>query len=222
MRLLPRVNDPAHLALRGGLRTALILPTVFAITNLWWNDTQASIVSAFGTVAFLVFADFGGPLRDRVPAYLGLAVAGFVLLPIGTLCSRSAVLATAAMAVVAFTVLYAGVINGFVAGAGPAALLAFVLAVMIPAGPDAIGSRLAGWALTCVLSIGAQLLLWPSRPQAPVRGAAAAACRALAAVVRRPSPEHDEAARAAVDRVALAFAATPYRPSEAPPTAVPG
>ena len=60
---LPRVNDPAHLALRGGLRTALVLPIVFAITNLWWDDRQASIVAAFGAVGLLVFADFGGPMR---------------------------------------------------------------------------------------------------------------------------------------------------------------
>lgn len=207
------VHDPAHVALRGGLRTALVLPIVFAITNLWWDDRQAALVAAFGTIAFLVFADFGGPLRSRVPAYLGIAAAGFVLLPIGTLCSRTPALAAAAMAVVAFLVLYAGVIDGYVAGGGPAVLLAFVLAVMIPAGPDAIGARLAGWALACVAAIGAQLLLWPSRPQAPVRGAAAAACRALTALLRAPSDEAREAARAAVARVERAFAATPYRPS---------
>jgi uncharacterized membrane protein YccC len=213
---LPRPHDPAKLALRGGLRTALVLPIVFAITKLWWGEPRASVIAAFGTIALLVFADFGGPMRARIPAYLGTAVAGFALIPLATVCSRSTVAATLVMLVVAFLVLYAGIADGYVATAGPAVLLVFVVSLMIPAGADAIGPRLGGWALACAFAITAQLTLWPSRPQAPVRGAAARACRAMAACLRTTGDAHSEArasAREAVDAMERAFAATPYRPS---------
>jgi uncharacterized membrane protein YccC len=208
---LPRPHDPAGLALRGGLRTALVLPIVIAITKLWWNEPRATVISAFGTISLLVFADFGGPMRARVPAYLATAAAGFALIPLATVCSRSVAGATAVMLVVAFLVLYAGIVDGYVAIAGSAVLLVFTVSLMIPAGADAIGPRLAGWALACAGAITAQLTLWPSRPQAPVRGAAAAACRAVAAGLRGTGDR--AAARAAVDAMAHAFAATPYRPS---------
>ena len=146
---LPRPHDPAKLALRGGLRTALVLPIVFAITKLWWGEPRASVIAAFGTIALLVFADFGGPMRARIPAYLGTAAAGFALIPLATVCSRSTVAATLVMAVVAFLVLYSGIVDGYVATAGPAVLLVFVVSLMIPAGADAIGPRLGGWALAC-------------------------------------------------------------------------
>jgi uncharacterized membrane protein YccC len=208
---LPRPHDPAKLALRSGLRIALVLPIVFAITKLWWGEPRASVISAFGTIALLVFADFGGPMRVRVPAYLGTAAAGFALIPLATVCSRSTVAATVVMAVVAFLVLYSGIVDGYVATAGPAALLVFTVSLMIPAGSEAIGPRLGGWAIACAFAIPAQLLLWPSRPQAPVRGAAARACRALAACLRGTGTPQD--ARAAVAAMERAFAATPYRPS---------
>jgi hypothetical protein len=208
---LPRPHDPSGLALRGGLRTALVLPIVFAITKLWWGEPRASVTAAFGTIALLVFADFGGPMRARVPAYLGTAAAGFALIPLATLCSRSTLAATVVMAVVAFLVLYSGIVDGYLATAGPAVLLVFVISLMVPAGSEAIGPRLGGWALACAFGITAQLTLWPSRPQAPVRGAAAAACRAVAGCLRGTAERPD--ARAAVDTMERAFAATPYRPS---------
>lgn len=211
MKLLPKPHDPTGQALRGGLRTALVLPVVFAITKLWWGEPRASVIAAFGTISLVVFADFGGPMRARVPAYLGTAVAGFALIPLATLCSRSTVAATAVMAVVAFLVLYAGIVDGYVATAGSSVLLVFVVSLMIPAGAAAIGPRLGGWALACAFAIPAQLLLWPSRPQAPVRGAAARACRAMAGCLRGTAERSE--ARAAVDAMEHAFAATPYRPS---------
>jgi len=43
-------------------------------------------------------------------------------------------------------------------------MLTFIFAVMIPAPFSAVPARLAGWAFAAMVGIGAQLLLWPSRP----------------------------------------------------------
>ncbi len=219
-RLPPRIHDPDRLALRAGIRAALVVPVVFAICDLGLDSRQASIVAAFGAVGFLVFADFSGRRGPRLRANLGLAAAGFVLIPIGTLCSRDVALATTMMALVAFAILFAGVLSGYAAAGGPAALLMFVLPVMVPADAGAIPERLTGWSLACVGAIGALTFLWPDRPQGRIRAAQARACRALAALLREwahtppgaPPPSAGRA-RAEIDAVGGAFAASPYRPT---------
>ena len=180
-----RIHDPQRLALRGAIRATLVVPLVFAICDVGLDSRQAAITAVFGAIAFIVFADFTGPPWPRLRANLTLAATGAVLIPLGTLCSRNVVLATVMMAVVAFVVLFAGVLSGYFAAGGPAAVLMFVLPVMIPAGPGAIPDRLLGWGLACVASIAALSLLWPSQPHGRIRAAQAAACRALAGLVAR-------------------------------------
>jgi hypothetical protein len=175
-----RPGDPGLFALKSAARAALVMPTAFALALLVFDLKQAALFASLGSMAMLVFVDFGGPRPARLRAYLGLAATGAVLIPFGTLCSRSPALATLAMAVVGFAVLFSGVLNAYVAAAQAGAILAFVLAVMVPAGVEAIPSRLAGWGLAALLCTSAALLLWPRRPRSAVRAAAARAARALA------------------------------------------
>ena len=56
-----------------------------------------------------------------------------VLVSLGTACSGNAWLAAGAMAVVGFLILFSGVINGYFAAGGTAAVLVFVLSVTVPA-----------------------------------------------------------------------------------------
>jgi hypothetical protein len=84
-------------------------------------------------------------------------------------------------------------------------MLTFIFAVTIPALFSAVPARLAGWAFAAVPGIGAQLLLWPSRPDTALRGDAAQACLALADLVevtfaqdQQPTPGRTQAARTAV------------------------
>src|SRR5438552_16066798 len=128
----------------------------------------------------LVLVDFTGPMRSRFVAYLGLAFAGALNIVLGTLCSRNAWLAAAAMAVVGFAILFSGVINGYFAAAATSALLTFILPVPIPAPFSEVPARLEGWGLAAAAAICAHMLLWPSRPRTTLRSAAARACRALA------------------------------------------
>jgi uncharacterized membrane protein YccC len=180
--MIARVSaaDPGLFVLKSALRPAIVVPFAVAIALEIVGDKEMAVFAAFGSMALLVFVDFGGSRRTRVRAYLALIVAGAVLITLGTLCSRSTLLATVAMAIVAFTILFAGVLDDYVAAARTGAMLTFVLPVMIPADAGAIPMRLAGWGVAGALSLAAVLLLWPARPRSALLGRAAAVARLLA------------------------------------------
>src|SRR5207245_9419881 len=100
-------------------------------------------------------------------------------------------------------------------------LLAFVLAVSVPAPPSAIPARVEGWLLASALATVSTLVLWPQHERAALRERAAAACHALAALIEG---HHDGAGGDAVRRlertatdavltVRAEYAATPLRPA---------
>jgi uncharacterized membrane protein YccC len=212
--------DPGLFALKNALRAAIVVPSAFAFSLVVIGDKQMSLFAAFGSVALLVFVDFGGSRRERLVAYLTLIGAGAGLIALGTLCSRAPWLATVAMALVGFTVLFAGVLSDYIAAAHSAALLTFVLGVMVPGGIDVIPMRLAGWGLAGALSVAATMLLWPERPREALRQQAAHAARALAALVEANAGEDPTACAAAGEdaheatlAVRRRFLAMEHRPS---------
>ena len=191
------------------------------------NPTLATF-AAFGSFAMLLLVDFSGTMADRLRAQAGLALAGAVFVCVGTVCSRSPWLAAAGMVVVAFGVLFAGVVSSVLAGATLSLLLAFILPVSLPGPVSSIPDRLAGWGLASVASLLAVALLWPAPARDQLRDAAIAACRAIAARLRSDAAfllggerglsaaEHDDAiagARASVGALHRVFLATPYRPT---------
>src|ERR1700704_1296515 len=109
-----RPSDPGRFALRNALRAAIVIP-VSLVLGRAIGDDQTALFAVFGSVSTLIFADFGGPRAARLVAYLVLSGVGFVLIPIGTVCSTEPVLAAAVMAVVGFVILFSGVINGYLA-----------------------------------------------------------------------------------------------------------
>jgi hypothetical protein len=136
------VHDPSLAALRVAARAAIVMPSVFAIADKVINDPQVATFAAFGSFSMLVLVEFGGPMRSRFLAYLALAGVGAANIVVGTLCSRNDWLAAGAMAVVGFAILFSGVINGYFAAAGTAALLSFILAATIPASFAVVDERL--------------------------------------------------------------------------------
>ncbi len=189
--------DPGKFVLKSALRAAIVVPSAFAVGLLVIDVKQTALFAAFGSMALLVFVDFGGSRRTRLRAYLLLLAAGAVLIVLGTLCSHSTWLATLAMGLVAFAILFAGVLNDYVAAAHAAAILTFVLPVMVQADAAEIPARLAGWGLAGALCIPATMLLWPGRPRSAIRRGAANAARALAALAEARSRGDREAAKSA-------------------------
>jgi len=215
-------------ALRRAGRTAIVMPAMFALGDKVIGNPQLATFAAFGSFAMLLLVDFTGSMRDRVQAQVALAVAGGALVCVGTLASRAAWLAAAAMAVVGFGVLFAGVVSSVLAGATTSLLLAFILPVSLAAPASSIPDRLAGWGMASAVSLLAIALLWPAPARDPLRGPAIAACRALAARLRSGiaylegadgSPSEVERLQAieqadtAVRALHRAFLATPYRPT---------
>jgi uncharacterized membrane protein YccC len=214
------VDDPELFALKAAGRAAIVMPAVFGFADGVIGQPDTTLFAAFGSFALLVFADFGGPPRKRLTAYLGLAVTGAILITLGTLCSRTPVAAVAGMAVVGFVVLFSGVISGYFAAARRAALLAFILSVAVPAAPSAILDRLEGWGLAAAVGISAVMLIWPAHPRDTLRAGAARATRALADLLDSEISGDAsqravlaDAAAAAVRDLRHSFVAMPYRPT---------
>ncbi len=215
-----RPEDPGRFILKSALRAAIVMPVAFALALAVFDDKQMALFASFGSMALLVFVDFGGSPPARLRAFLSLFVAGAALIVLGTLCSRTTWSASVAMALISFLILFAGVLSDYVAAAYSAAILTFVLPVMVPADASQIPSRLAGWGLAGALCIPAALLLWPSRPRSEVRRESARAAHALADLVDARSSsdlaavrEHGDDARAAVFGARERFVAMTQRPS---------
>jgi len=221
-------RDRGLAALRRATRAAIIMPALFALGDKVIGNPQVATFAAFGSFAMLLLVDFGGPMTERLQAQAALAVAGGVFVCLATLASRTAWLAAVAMAVAGFGVIFAGVVSSVLAGAATALLLAFILPVSLAAPASAVPGRLAGWGMAAGAALVAVALLWPAPARDRLRGAAAAACRALAARLRagvayllsgmagQSALDCDHAAAEAdraVGALRSAFLATPYRPT---------
>jgi uncharacterized membrane protein YccC len=221
-------RDRDFAALRRAARTAIIMPAMFALGDKVIGNPQLALFAAFGSFAMLLLVDFGGPMTQRLQAQAALAVTGGVFVCLATLASRTAWLAAAAMAVVGFCVIFAGVVSSVLAGATTALLLAFILPVSLAAPASAVPDRLAGWAMAAGAALVAIALLWPAPARNRLRDAAAAALRALAARLRaglayllggmdeQLALDRDHAAAQAsqaVEALRGSFLATPYRPT---------
>jgi hypothetical protein len=221
-------RDRGFAALRRATRTAIIMPAMFALGDKVIGNPQVATFAAFGSFAMLLLVDFGGTMAERLQAQAALAVTGGVFVCVATLASQTAWLAAVAMAVAGFGVIFAGVVSSVLAGATTAMLLAFILPVSLAAPASAVPARLAGWGMAGGVALVATALLWPAPAHYQLRGAAAAACRALAARLHagvayllsgmdeQLALDRDHAAAQADQAVAAlrsAFLATPYRPT---------
>jgi uncharacterized membrane protein YccC len=223
-----RRRDPGFSALRRATRAAIIMPGALAVGSQVIKNPAVATFAAFGSFAMLLLVDFRGSIRDRLQSQAALALGCGVLISLGTLVSTTTWLAAVVTVVVAFGVLFAGVISSVLAGATTSLLLSFVLPVSLPGPVSAIPDRLAGWGLASGASLLAITLLWPAPAHDPVRGAAIDACRAMAARLRadvaymladrlpQARAAHDAAvarADAADEGLRRTFFATPFRPT---------
>jgi len=200
------------------VRATLVVPGLFAICYEVIGNLQMATFAAFGGFATLLFAAFGGSRRDKVVAHLLLALAGSVLLVIGTAVNSNTAVAALVTVPVAFVVLFAGVAGPNAAAGGAAALLAYVLPAASPGTMSMVPDRLAGWWMASAAGALAVLLLSPRSPGHRLRTAAATSAGALgeqllAAVRGEATDAHIEASVAAKHGLLEAFTATPYRPT---------
>ncbi len=223
-----RTHDRGFMALRRAGRAALVMPAMFAIGDKVIGNPTVATFAAFGSFAMLLLVDFSGSIRDRLEAEATLAVVCCALICLATVASRNAWLAAVSMAVIAFAVLFAGVVSSVLVSATTPLLLAFILPVTLKGPVSSIPDRIAGWGLASVAALFAIALLWPAPAHDPIRGIAVKACRALAKRLHAdvayaagggtPELEADRQAAiaeadAAVQALETGFFATPFRPT---------
>jgi uncharacterized membrane protein YccC len=194
------------------------MPTLFVISYKVIGNVQMATFAAFGSFATLVLAGFGGGRRDKLIAHTGLAVAGGLLLTIGTLVSHSTLLAALVSVPVAFLVFFAGIIGPNAASGAIAALLPYVLPAASPGTAAMIPDRLAGWWLASVVGTAAVLLLSPPSPGDKLQRAAAKLASELVSELEAMlrGDARDEQLAAAVEakhELLTQFTSTPYRPT---------
>jgi uncharacterized membrane protein YccC len=221
-------RDRDFAALRRAGRAAIAMPAMFAIGDKLIVNPVLATFAAFGSFAMLLLVDFAGPLRERLQAQAALALAGLVLVSLGTLASQSVLLSTVAMGLVGFAVIFAGVVSSVLAGATTSLLLAFILPVTLTGPASSLPDRLEGWAMASGAALIAVGLLWPTPTRGPLRSAATGACKAIAARLRAEVAyvlsDGDEALKRdrdhaigqsddALTALRRVFLATPYRPA---------
>ncbi len=215
-------------ALRRAGRAAIVMPAMFALGDKVIANPAVATFAAFGSFAMLLLVDFGGTMRERLQAQFALALVGGGFVCLGTLASENVWVAAVAMALIGFSVIFAGVVSSVLAGASTSLLLSFILSVSNAAPPSAVPDRLAGWGMASAAALIAVAVLWPTPSRGPLRAAAVNACRTLAARLRsevayrlsggeealgdehRHGVAESDAALATLRRV---FLATPYRPT---------
>ncbi|HXD82206.1 MAG TPA: FUSC family protein [Candidatus Acidoferrum sp.] len=213
-------RDPGLSGLRRAARAATIIPLAFAFADVLLRAPQSLVFVMFGCFSLLVISDFGGFRRPRALAYLTATLVGAALVALGTLVSTSPWLPAVLMFVVAFTISFSRIFGGYFAAANLGMLLAFVIAVTIPAPPDVIPARVGGWAMAGLISTGAAIALWPRFERVMTDKLAAKALLAVADLVEgmRPGAGNvefmhlQEAARAAVQEARQAYAVMGKRP----------
>ncbi len=200
------------------IRATVVMPGAFAFSLEVIGNRQVALFAAFGGFATLVLASFGGTRRDKLVAHLMLAVAGSVLLTIGTAVNSSVVLAAIVTLPVTFLVFFAGVGGPNAASGGVAALLAYVLPAASPGTISMIPDRLAGWWLVSVAGTAAVLVFSPRSEGDALRAAASTLAAELAgeidaALAGSATTASLDACITAKRRLLSVFTSTPYRPT---------
>ncbi|MFD4974386.1 FUSC family protein [Streptomyces sp. NPDC058424] len=223
-----RHRDPGHAAMRRAARTAVVMPSLFALCTQVFHAPVTGTYAALGAFAMLLLVEYSGPVVQRLRAHAALGAAWLVLVSLGTLASRSVWIAIAATLVVGFVVLFSGVVSSVLAGASTSLLLAFVLPVSAPAPLAQLPDRLIGVVLAAGTSVIAVWLLWARTQTDPLSAPAARVCRAAAVQLRTDADYFTGRAagpafakcracaqetRSSTQKLQQAFTATPYRPT---------
>jgi uncharacterized membrane protein YccC len=196
----------------------MVIPLAFAFADLLLRAPQSLVFVMFGCFSLLVISDFGGFRRPRALAYLASTLVGGALVALGTLVSTSTWLPALVMFVVAFAISFSRIFGGYVAAANLGMLLAFVIAVTIPAPPDAIPARVGGWAMAGLVSTAAAVALWPRFERVMTNKLASKALLAVADLVQGMHADEadflrlEEGARVAVQEARQAYAVMGKRP----------
>jgi Fusaric acid resistance protein-like len=162
-------HESTFIGLTRGIRAAIVLPFLFALSLVVIGQPVMAGFAVFGTFAHLVMVNYSPRKGTRHAQSGALTVFGMVLLTLGTVVSTSLWLTVAsaggAGALWHFAAERSAVARAKVSVLRSAMLMTFLLAVAVPTPVQELPFRLAGWLLAGLMAQGALWLLWlPVRP----------------------------------------------------------
>jgi uncharacterized membrane protein YccC len=209
-----RIDDPGHVGLRRGIRAAAGTTIAMATAITLLPGTPATVLAAFGSMALLGTADFGGSMRRRSVSLLGTGIAGAVLVVVGGLAALSVPSIVIVTFVVTGGLAFLVALRGSFANASPALTIVYVASAMVATSVDSIGPLLIGWGIAVTVAIPVTLLVLPRRNLAPVRSACVAALQTIAGLVADRShgkPLDHAAVARSVQALQAAYLGNPFR-----------
>jgi len=218
------IHDPGRIGLRRGIRAAIAMPVVLAITLFVLDDQKGAVYAGFGTAGLLITADYAGSWQRRLTSYLVTGVIGTVVLVIGLAASTSTALAVATTALVAFLLAFISLLRGLMAVGSPAVLLVFIVAVTLGGDELQMAADVTAWWVAVIVSTIAALVILPHDVRTDIRDALAAALDAAADVAQSawlgvgPTSEYQakvEPLAHALDRLNSTYDGKPFRPTGA-------
>jgi uncharacterized membrane protein YccC len=178
------ILSPDRIALlRRAIASAIAIPIAFFVGDELVGGSAVAVFAVFGGFSVLVFARFSGDRVDQAVRYVGLGVAGYVTITLGSLLADPSWLAALSMLVVGTAITLAGVLSAAAAGAGRALLLTFILPLVVPGGVSVIPDRLMGWTIALAICVPTAIVLLPAHDRRILRRGIRGVCEAIARVL---------------------------------------
>lgn len=212
MRL--RIHDPRHVGLHRAIRAAIGTTIALLLTLTLFPGTPAGVLAAFGSMALLGTADFGGSVRRRTVSILGTGAAGALLIVIGGFAGLSMWSVVVVTFFVTGLLAFLVALRGTFASACPALTIVYVASAMVATSASEIPVLVAGWAIAVAIALPVTLLVLPRRNLAPVRKACAHALRTLADAAHRRGegkPMDSDALSSALQELRDSYLGNPFR-----------
>ena len=162
--------------MRAAVGTTIALVTALALLP----GTPAGVLAAFGSIALLGNADFGGSARRRTVSLLSTGATGAIIIVIGALAASSVWSVVLVTFLVTGALAFLVALRGTFASACPVLTTVYVASAMVATSLSDIPDLLAGWGIAVAIALPVTLLILPRRNLSPVRRACVGALRALA------------------------------------------
>jgi hypothetical protein len=141
-------------------RAAIVVPSLFALALIVFKQPELAGFAVFGTFAHQALVNYDTAGRVRFVQSAMLTAFGAIMLSLGTLASGSAWFAVSGAIAVGFLSEVPPLTSGRIEAIRRALLLAFMLAVAVPAPASSVFAYLAGWLIAGIIAQPALFLIW--------------------------------------------------------------